>query len=482
MTEHRRRRRQSRRHNLHSAGANLSAQSFERDWQSFARDLYGQSIEQVQDYVLDTMAVQDVTNGLKIIQKSLLKGVKTPYDILKNQASNESLHLEIQYHMSAEEITHHILSPFLKDYTNITADVLQGGDKQKKSAITQIVCELVLDNPEVDINIYWGNGWTLDKVLIREKREEEFIKLIRRNDYLIINGPDEPSDYYVTYYNMVEQPNLSRAESLSKKTQLLYWQLYAEKGGDLFDCDIPSIFGRMSHWPGILWSNFFGIKCPLTTSKESVGDCVVCLTEIKQCGMRVEGIAWCQCKMHLRCAQHYVQNVKEGFDNKNKLEWRVPKCPGCQKTISRGFLYESMKILLDFTNIEQVKKALIRINDKIGEIYGRQAKNALHCEKQCGYYIIASSSTVVEKSSKCRICKKTRNFVNNETLAELELEKPEIKELLKNNFSISMCPQCKKLIEKVDGCNSMHCTNCGKGFRWNPNRNKKTEYIEGSHF
>ena len=70
----------------------------------------------------------------------------------------------------------------------------------------------------------------------------------------------------------------------------------------------------------------------------------------------------------------------------------------------------------------------------------------------------------------CRKCFKIGGHVNSNCTKE-DINISFFKELKKNNsrgvsIRYKQCPECEMLIEKIDGCNQMKCSNCGYVFCW----------------
>jgi hypothetical protein len=241
----------------------------------------------------------------------------------------------------------------------------------------------------------------------------------------------------------------------------------------------------------------------LTNSKERLDPtgadwtCCLCQTEIDNISTRfVKPAKKCDCRIHLNCALEFVQSFIGHLADKNPLERKILRCPGCKGDICPSFLTVVKKFFSIpknfFDLLEEIERSggqprlvldsfkrcrgafdllsdldLKVLNINYLFIKFRTDPRFVACpDEKCreGFALIPPDE---EHTLECFKCRKPQRFVGTKRQAELagSADRQLVTEILKSR-NIKGCTFCGKLAEKIDGCDNVTCTACGRTFRW----------------
>jgi len=232
----------------------------------------------------------------------------------------------------------------------------------------------------------------------------------------------------------------------------------------------------------------FGIKhflLPNVEKKLKTRVCCSCSDTINANEISCSGPALCKCHFHVECALNLVVSYISQISDPNPLARKIISCPGCQGEIVPSFIIDIRKHLTDFKTLLEIysglpqdflktaKNELLKlvevdlnqIDQAVAVLYFKRDPKFVICPKN-GCHGFALIDPDQEINTKCLICHKNSLFIGSQRQIEIQKDAPEIIQLLKTTKTIRPCTRCGKLIEKLDGCNSMHCTFCNTGFDW----------------
>lgn len=171
---------------------------------------------------------------------------------------------------------------------------------------------------------------------------------------------------------------------------------------------------------------------------------------------------FCDC-----CLSKYIKN-KIWDDRELNI-----KCPidMCDEKITETIINELSDVdtMERYWNLEKLVGGIHVMCPTCNRINGKEDNN-LHC--YCSNCCL----------SYCHICQSEHSYYESEcpNQDDIENELNDIK-LASENDDIKICPICKIIISRDEGCNSMKCKNCKIKFCWNCLRTKLDIDINGEH-
>lgn len=177
----------------------------------------------------------------------------------------------------------------------------------------------------------------------------------------------------------------------------------------------------------------------------------------------------CKHKICKSCVQNYFKiNIIEGKVSNLKCLYG-----GC---VSK-YPHEVVKKFTD-TNYWELYKKYVQNQEKLKILLNNP--NIIHCpfpdcdelielnNLQMGFLLPQHFVSCQEEHRFCLRCRGLEESHDNKTCENInEKLLNEIQEInKKDNYNYKQCPMCKIIIEKIEGCNHMKCSNCDHEFCW----------------
>ena len=308
-----------------------------------------------------------------------------------------------------------------------------------------------------------------------EKRKYKLKMLgILYSTYLSTLGTLEEKDFSMEELNLIkslEEDNNKNNNFIPVINQFQNGNLDSIK--DLYESNML----RMEKKKSDLKNNLENKNKEKSDEKAKTDNCIFCTEEFEENGIVNPQIMECKKYVHGKC---FLDYIKEELNN-NRFPIRCPLCPGNEK-------HEiNYKTIIDCLLLNDRNNLAIKLeNISLNYLAQNNSDEITFCKTPgCSYMCFYGKC---EFHLKCPLCKKEyclqckTEWHTNLTCEEYQKQKKDDEnekqfELYLKGSRAKQCPNCKKWVEKISGCDHITCS-CGSEFCYLCGE----LYINGHHY